>query len=119
MENPDPHKPTLRDIVKDHPDELVALGLVKQQVYAPYCIDVATGVWSVRPVRIWIDKESGVPLDSDTVRLIDGLPSDASLSNHHELLPPTYFTVKGEAERLAAILQEAGPSRNWPGPSSR
>jgi hypothetical protein len=105
---------TLPTLVRDNPAALQAVGLVQLEVYGPTCLDVERGTWSVRPRMIWVDQESGVPVDSATVMFVDTLPESLSSSKPNELiqfLPPTYCTRREDAERLVQLLQEAGPTR--------
>lgn len=108
---------TLPSLVRDNPSALQAVGLVQKEVYGATCTDVQRGSWSVRPLKIWVDEESGVPLDSATVMFVDALPRSLSSSHPNDLiqfLPPTYCSSREDAERLVRLLEEAGPTHKWP-----
>lgn len=108
---------TLPTIVRDNPSALEAVGLVQQEVYGAVCTDVERGSWDVRPRMIWVDQESGVPVDSATVMFIDSLPNSLSSAHPSDLIqfpPPTYCRNREDAERLVRLLEEAGPAHNWP-----
>jgi hypothetical protein len=108
---------TLPSLVRENPAALQAVGLVQLEVYGPSCIDVQRGSWTVRPNMIWVDQESGVPIDAATIMFVNTLPESLSASRPNELikfLPPTYCVRREDAERLVRLLQEAGPTRGWP-----
>lgn len=108
---------TLPTIVRDNPTALQAVGIVQLEVYGPTCLDVERGSWGVRPRMIWIDQESGVPVDSATVMFVEDLPESLSASQPNQLirfLPPTYCRRREDAERLVQLLEEAGPTHGWP-----
>ena len=105
---------TLPALIRENPAALQAVGIVQREVYGPSCIDVQRGSWTVRPTMIWIDQESGVPVDAATIMFVNTLPESLSASRPNELikfLPPTYCVRREDAERLVQLLQDAGPTR--------
>lgn len=102
-------------IISEHPQRLEELGISRVEVFNPLCTDPVEGLWTVNRHYVWTDRETGIPLDSSTVRIEDELPANAEKMSRSELiefLPPTYFRDKAAAERLASFFQAAGPIRD-------
>ena len=113
----DKDKIELARIVRDKPSELVAVGLIRVEVFAPTCTAPETGSWEVSRYKIWVDKESGVPVDSSTVQILAEFPSEPDKLSRRDminLLPPTYWAREQDAAALTKLFREAGPMSEWP-----
>jgi hypothetical protein len=106
----------LTEVVRKDPARLTALGLVKEPVFSPTCIDPARGSWDVGTFSVWIDRETSKPIDAQTVKVLDRLPDSVEnlpTSALIDLLGPTYLRNRTDAEKLTAILNDRGPSSSW------
>lgn len=107
----------LARIVRDKPSELIAVGLIRVEVFAPVCADPEKGTWYVTKHKIWVDKESGVPVDSSTVQILPQFPCDPATVTRRDminLLPPTYWAREEDAATITKLFNEAGPMNQWP-----
>lgn len=113
----DQAKSELARIVRDKPSELLALGLIRVEVFAPECADSEKGTWHTRKHKVWVDKESGVPVDSSTVQILTEFPLEPATVTRRDmikLLPPTYWAREEDAAILTKLFREAGPLHQWP-----
>lgn len=107
----------LTRIVRDKPSELMAVGLIRAEVFAPVCSDPEKGTWHVAKHKVWVDKDSGVPVDISTVQILAEFPAEPhklSRKDMVSLLPPTYWAREEDAAMLVRLFQEAGPMSQWP-----
>ena len=113
----DRDKSELARIVRDKPSELLAVGLIRVEVFAPECSNPEQGTWSVGRFKVWVDKDSGVPVDSSTVHILSQFPGDPDKLTRKDmisLLPPTYWAREEDAAVLKKLFQDAGPLHTWP-----
>ena len=106
----------LHNLFTQNPECLQGLGIARVDVYRPTCTDPVQGHWEVGRHSVWIDKETGIPLDAATVRIEERLPPTLGGMKRSELinlLPPTYFRHQVDAMMLAEVLQAAGPMGEW------
>jgi hypothetical protein len=106
----------LRTAIRDKPEKLEALGLSRVQVFSPTCTDPHRGTWMVGRFQIWVDKETGAPIDSPTVKILDRLPESIrtiALIDLINFLRPTYCRSSDDAQTLVDLFHAAGPSSTW------
>ncbi len=106
----------LSQVVRRDPERLQELGLIKESVFSPTCIDPARGSWVVGRFTVWIDAETSRPLDAQTVKVLDRLPDSLETVPSPkliDLLAPTYLRNREDAETLTTVLNQRGPSSGW------
>ncbi len=106
----------LKRIIRENPERLESLGLSRVKVFSPTCSDPTRGTWEVSAFHIWIDKETGTPIDSLTVKILDHLPDAIHSMPPRDLLNflnPTYCRNSRDAQTVADLCNAAGPSSHW------
>jgi hypothetical protein len=104
----------LRHQISNAPLDLQQFGLRPQPVFAVYAFNVESEAgpqWAIREHNVWVDDQSGKPIDH-VINVLRELPDGYKSRSYAELinlLPPTYLLHRKDAETLQHLI--AGKSR--------